>query len=91
MMPNIYDYFASLAKYKACPEKINEAGLASGFVDGCTVWSCPDKPKEKKVTDPKNEARKCYMKLAEDVPQESLALPDGLDFEQVDSTDEQVL
>jgi len=32
-----YDYYAFLAGKATCPEKVNEGGLASGFVDGCTV------------------------------------------------------
>lgn len=33
----ILDYYASLAEIKKCPRQVNEGGLASGFVDGCTV------------------------------------------------------
>lgn len=51
-----FDYYASLAESRACPKRVNEAGLASGFVDGCTVWSCRDREK--------NNARLCYMKRA---------------------------
>jgi CRISPR-associated protein Cmr2 len=30
-----FDYYASLAKNKVCPKRVNESGLASGFIDGC--------------------------------------------------------
>lgn len=32
-----FDYYAFLAKNKACPKRVNEYALASGFGDGCTV------------------------------------------------------
>jgi CRISPR-associated protein Cmr2 len=59
-----FDYYASLAEIKPCPEQVNEGGLAAGFVDGCMVWSCKDKPQDRKAPDPKNEARQCYMQRA---------------------------
>jgi CRISPR-associated protein Cmr2 len=65
-----FDYYASLAKTKACPKQVNEAGLASGFVDGCTVWYCRDGEK--------NNARQCYMKRAAEL---ELILPQALHFE----------
>ena len=67
----IFDYYASLAKQQACPNRVNESGLASGFVDGCTVWSCNSKEK--------NEARCCYMKSASDL--KDLKLPPDLSLE----------
>ena len=73
-----FDYYASLAKQKACPKKVNECGLASGFVDECLVWPCQDKPQKKGVPDPKNEARKCYMKRASGL---NLKWPPGLNLE----------
>lgn len=60
----IFDYYATLVENKACPKRMNEAGLASGFGDGCVVWSCQDKPQDKKTPEPKNEARQCYTKRA---------------------------
>ncbi|HDL53961.1 MAG TPA: hypothetical protein ENH32_08295 [Proteobacteria bacterium] len=75
----IFDYYASLTEQKACPKKVNECGLASGFADGCLVWSCQDKPRDKKTSDPKNEARKCYMKRASDL--EDLKLPPDLNLD----------
>lgn len=75
-----YDYYAFFAKQKACPKKVNEYGLASGFVDECLVWpwSCQDKPRNSTVPDPKNEARKCYMKRASGL---NLKWPPGLNLE----------
>jgi len=69
----IFDYYASLAKQQACPNRVNESGLASGFVDGCTVWSCQNKPQRQKAPDPKNEARQCYMTRAAEL--ENIQLP----------------
>ena len=63
----IFDYYASLAGQKTYPNSVGEFGLVSGFADGCLVWSCQNKPQEKKVADPKNEARKCYIKRASDL------------------------
>ncbi|NLX19890.1 MAG: hypothetical protein GXY53_11530 [Desulfobulbus sp.] len=51
-----FDYYASLDKVKSCPQQVNEGGLASGFVDGCSVWFCRDGQK--------NKARQSYMKRA---------------------------
>jgi len=59
-----FDYYASLDEMNACPKQVNKGGLASGFVDGCTVWSCQDKPQDRKAADPQYEARQCYMKRA---------------------------
>jgi len=70
-----FDYYASLAENKACPKQVNESGLVSSFGDGCVVWSCQDKPQEKKASDPKNEARQCYMKRAAEL---NLQLPTDL-------------
>jgi len=64
-----FDYYASLAEQKSCPKKVNECGLASGFADGCLVWSSSNK----------NEARKCYMKRASEL--KDLKLPSDLNLE----------
>ena len=74
-----FDYYAFLAEQKSCPKKVNECGLASGFVDGCLVWSCQDKPRDKKAPDPKNDARRCYMKRASEL--KDIILPEELNFE----------
>jgi len=66
----IFDYYASLAENRACPKRVNEAGLATGFGDGCVVWSCRDGEK--------NNARQCYMKRAAEL---ELNLPPDLHFE----------
>lgn len=60
----IFDYYASLSEKKACPERVNECGLVSGFVDVCTVWFCQDKTLGREGSEPKNNARQCYMKRA---------------------------
>ncbi len=65
-----FDYYASLAENKACPKRVNESGLASGFGDGCAVWSCRDGEK--------NNARQCYMKRAAEL---DLNLPPDLHLE----------
>lgn len=74
-----FDYFASLAEQKSCLKKVNECALASGFADECLMWSSKDKPLDKKSPDPKNEARKCYMKRASGL--QDLKLPPDLKFE----------
>ncbi|MFB3906695.1 MAG: RAMP superfamily CRISPR-associated protein [Acidobacteriota bacterium] len=65
-----FDYYASLAENKACPKRVNEAGLASGFGDGCLVWSCRDGEE--------NNARQCYMKRVAEL---ELNLPPDLHLE----------
>ncbi len=61
----IFDYYASLKKEnQTCPSNVDATGLAAGFVDECLVWSCQDKKPNDKKSDPKNEARTCYMKRA---------------------------
>ncbi len=62
-----FDYYASLAEMKACPKKVDESGLASGFIDECSFWSCRDGKK--------NEARQCYIKRAAEL---ELKLPPDL-------------
>lgn len=74
-----FDYYATMAEHKACPKKVNEFGLASGFADECTVWSCQDKPQGKKAPDPKNESRQCYMKRAAEL--KSIQPPPHLSLE----------
>lgn len=66
----IFDFYASLDKSKACPKQANEASLASGFVDGCTFWSCRGGEK--------NNARQCYMKRTTGLKEDILNFPDGL-------------
>ncbi len=68
----IFDYYAFLADQKSYPKKMDECALASGFVDGCLVWSCSGNKA-------KNEARKCYMKHSSDL--EDLKLPSDLNLE----------
>ncbi|MDY6823271.1 MAG: RAMP superfamily CRISPR-associated protein [Thermodesulfobacteriota bacterium] len=73
-----FDYYATLAENKACPKQGNEGGLASGFMDGCAVWSCQDKPQDKEAkeaSDLKNEARQCYMKRAAELKEENFKFP----------------
>jgi len=65
-----FDYYASQAEMKACPKQVNEGGLASGFGDGCVVWSCREGEK--------NNARQCYMKRAAELV---LDLPPDLHLE----------
>lgn len=73
-----FDLYASLDKIQACPKQVNEGDLASGFGDGCVVWSCQGKPQDRKTPEPKNEARQCYMKQAAEL---ELNLPPDLHFE----------
>ncbi len=63
-----FDYYASTAEMGACPKQVNESALASGFVDGCTVWSCRDGKK--------NEARQCYMKRAAELAEKDFKFGD---------------
>jgi CRISPR-associated protein Cmr2 len=65
-----FDHFAKLATEQACPKEhaVEAFGLASGFVDGCTVWST-------KGGDQRNDARRCYMERAVQRP---LELPQDL-------------
>jgi len=65
-----FDYYASLSEMKVCPKQVNESGLASGFMDGCMVWSCRDGEK--------NNARRCCMKRAAEL---ELNLPQDLHLE----------
>jgi len=65
-----FDYYASLAENKACPKRVNESALASGFGDGCVVWSCLDGEK--------NNARQCYMKRVAEL---EINLPPDLHLE----------
>lgn len=87
-----FDQFADLAKQQACPQ--GQAGqassLASGFVDGCTAWSCrlrPSSPsgggsqRRRRAPAPADEARRCYMERAKAVT--TLALPAELNLEDV--------
>ena len=66
-----FDHFADLATKKACPtDRTVPEGLASGFVDWCTVRSTKGHHQKK------NKARDCYMKQA---AQNALSLPFELD------------
>ncbi|MBU4478318.1 MAG: hypothetical protein KKH34_04420 [Candidatus Omnitrophica bacterium] len=75
-----YDYYQSLHNQTSCSNPVNATVLASGFVDRCAVWSCKDKPQDKKAPDLKNEARRCYMEKA--------ALLNNLRTEQIDCISE---
>jgi len=66
-----FDFYASLDEIRACPRQVNEGGLASGFGDGCAVWSCRDAGQ-------KNKARQCYMKRAAEL---KINLPPDLHLE----------
>lgn len=55
-----FDYYAHLDKNGNCPKKVNDGGLASGFVDYWTVHASSDGWR----ADPKNEARENYMNQA---------------------------
>jgi len=63
-----FDQFVDLAQEQVCPQGYagTASGLATGFVDGCTVWSCRPKPSNppKKKPAPADEARRCYMERA---------------------------
>ncbi len=62
-----FDLYAELASLQACPTSAPlPGGLASGFVDGCTVWCAEgelDRDSEAGRRK-KNEARDCYMRRA---------------------------
>jgi CRISPR-associated protein Cmr2 len=86
-----FDQFADLAKQQACPQGHPGAAssFASGFVDGCTAWSCRPKPSsppkggnqgKKKTPAPADEARRCYMDRATSVG--TLALPTELGLDE---------
>lgn len=86
-----FDQFADLANQQTCPQ--GQAGpassLVSGFIDGCTAWSCRPKPssppkggKQTKAPAPADEARRCYMERAKGVT--TLALPAELRLDDVD-------
>lgn len=62
-----FDLYAELAFLQACPTtSVLQDGLASGFVDGCTIWFAKGKMDSNSKTgnQKKNEARKCYQKRA---------------------------
>jgi len=61
-----FDVYAELALQTACPtDGSPPAGLASGFVDGCTSWST-------RGNSQRNDARRQYLQRASSTP---LALP----------------
>jgi CRISPR-associated protein Cmr2 len=67
-----FDLYGELASQTACPtDGPLPAGLASGFVDGCTSWSA-------RGSQERNDARGCYRRRATSA---SLALPDWLQSE----------
>lgn len=67
-----FDFYADLAVLQACPtDGTVPAGLASGFVDGCTAWSARGGTE-------RNHARRCYMERAQAEP---LHLPSQLDLD----------
>jgi len=67
-----FDLYAELAGLQTCPTDGTAPDcLASGFVDGCTVWST-------KGGDQRNEARNSYMKQ---VTQNALSLPSDLELD----------
>ncbi len=62
-----FDLYAEFAFLQACPTtSVLQDGLASGFVDGCTIWFAKGKMDSNSKTgnQKKNEARKCYQKRA---------------------------
>lgn len=59
-----YDYYHSLRDQKSCPDSASATGLASGLVDAGTVWSYKEKHPGTKESDPRNDARRCYMEKA---------------------------
>ncbi|GAB6277156.1 MAG: hypothetical protein SAMD01599839_16960 [Rectinema sp.] len=75
-----FDYYAHLDKNRVCPENVNDGGLASGFVDGCTVSSSKSTIGSEERSNPKNEARLCYMHRASAL-KSKLSLPKELHFE----------
>jgi len=67
-----FDFYADLASANACPTTGPlPAGLASGFVDGCTVFAT-------RGADHKNSARDCYSKRAQ---ADELRLPRELNLD----------
>ncbi|MEJ5376506.1 MAG: RAMP superfamily CRISPR-associated protein [bacterium] len=62
-----FDLYADLAGQSKCPDSAElPAGLASGFVDGCTTWFARGELEadKKAGTQKKNDARNCYIKQA---------------------------
>jgi CRISPR-associated protein Cmr2 len=76
----ISDYYAFLSENNACQKCINKGALTSGLIDECLVLSFREKQSDRTTPDPKNEARQCYMKLAGNISEEDLTLPDELDL-----------
>jgi len=79
-----YDYYAFLdiSEHKKRPKTNSEHDLASGFVDGCMVWSCKKQEQDEKEN-PKNTARQCYMKRTIELSKnglEKLKLPSNLNI-----------
>lgn len=63
-----FDLYADLAGQSKCPATAElPAGLASGFVDGCTAWFASGElnADNREGTRQKNDARNCYMKRAD--------------------------
>src|SRR5579884_476281 len=76
-----FDLYAELASLQACPTtSALPGGLASGLVDGCTMWFTKGEldPDSKTGNQKKNEARQCYQKH---VPTGMLQLPSKLNLD----------
>ncbi len=68
-----FDLYADLTLLEACPaDSAMPFGLASGLVDGCTVWSTGGK-------DRRNQARQSYIRCAQ---KENLKFPPRLEVDQ---------
>ncbi len=61
-----FDYYAYLAENTSRLQRMNEGGLAPGFVDACTVWSCQDNISLDPKRDPKIKAREHYISQLSD-------------------------
>ncbi|HZT30946.1 MAG TPA: RAMP superfamily CRISPR-associated protein [Bryobacteraceae bacterium] len=76
-----FDLYAELASLQACPTtSALPGGLASGFVDGCTMWFIKGEmdPNSKTANQEKNEARGCYQTRA---AASTLQLPSELNLD----------
>jgi len=76
-----FDLYAELASLQACPTtSALPGGLASGFVDGCTMWFTKGEmdPNSKTGNQKKNEGRECYQRRA---AADTLLPPSGLNLD----------
>jgi len=76
-----FDLYAELASLQACPTRSAlPGGLASGFVDGCTMWFFRGEmdADTKSGNQKKNNARECYQKRA---AADTLQLPSELNLD----------